>query len=225
VRLERSAESSQRGRPLGHHALQRTHRSDRPFDPSAEAPIHARRSSLQPDELTEERGIPTTTVARTILGLAALQTGQQLAKTIREAEYRRLFDLTELTRLLDRHKRRSGTAALRKAITSAAESRNRTRSGLEDLFIALLLRANLPRPALNAAIELDAMTIEGDAVWFDRKLVVELDSWGAHGTRGAFERDRERDLALVAAGWVCARITWRRLEDGIPQDLLTLLAQ
>jgi hypothetical protein len=41
----------------------------------------------------------------------------------------------------------------------------------------------------------------------------------------AFERDRERDLALAAAGWRCVRITWRRLEDGIPQDLRTLLAQ
>jgi hypothetical protein len=98
------------------------------------------------------------------LNLAALQTDDQLEKTIREAEYLRLFDLTELTRLLDRHKRRRGTPALRSAIRSASEPRNRTRSDLEDLFI--------------------------DA----------------------------------PAGWVCVRITWRRLEHGIPQDLRTLLA-
>jgi very-short-patch-repair endonuclease len=186
--------------------------------------VVARRSSLQPDEVTEERGIPTTTVTRTLLDLGSVLNDRQLEKAIREAEYLRLFDLTQLTRLLDRHKRRKGTAALRKAITSASESRNRTRSDLEDLFIDLLLKANLPTPELNGTLELDAMTIEPDAIWRDRKLIVELDSWGAHGTRGAFERDRERDLALAAAGWVCVRITWRRLEDGIPQDLRTLLA-
>jgi very-short-patch-repair endonuclease len=188
-------------------------------------PFIARRSSLQPDEVTEERGIPTTTVARTILDLAGVQTDTQLEKAVREAEYLRLFDLTELTRLLDRHKRRNGTAALRKVITRAAEPRNRTRSDLEDLFIDLLLKADLPTPELNATLELDAMTIEADAIWRDRKLIVELDSWSAHGTRSAFERDRERDLALAAAGWVCVRITWRHLEDGIPHDLRTLLAQ
>jgi very-short-patch-repair endonuclease len=68
------------------------------------------------------------------------------------------------------------------------------------------------------------MTIEPDAMWRGRKLIVELDSWGAHGSRGAFERDRERDLALAAAGWRCVRITWRRLQHGIPGDFLRLLA-
>jgi very-short-patch-repair endonuclease len=188
-------------------------------------PFIARRSFLQPDEVTEERGIPITTLARTILDLAAVQTHGQLEKTIREAEYLRLFDLTEPTRLLDRHKRRRGTPALRNAIRSASEPRNRTRSDLEDRFIDLLLKANLPTPELNGTLELDGMTIEGDAVWRDRKLVVELDSWSAHGTRSAFEHDRQRDLALAAAGWRCVRITWRRLEDGIPHALRTLLAQ
>jgi very-short-patch-repair endonuclease len=188
-------------------------------------PFKARSSSLNRDESTTHYGIPITTVARTMLDLAALQTDDQLEKTIREAEYLRLSDLTELTRLLNRHKRRRGTPALRSAIRSASEPRNRTRSDMEDLFIDLLLKANLPTPELNGTLELDGMTIEPDAIWRDRKLIVELDSWGAHGTRSAFERDRERDLALAAAGWRCVRITWRRLEEGIPQDLRTLLAQ
>ncbi|MFL5839201.1 MAG: hypothetical protein ACJ77Z_01970 [Thermoleophilaceae bacterium] len=68
------------------------------------------------------------------------------------------------------------------------------------------------------------MTIEADAVWRDRKLIVELDSWRAHGTQHAFEGDRERDLALAAAGWVSVRITWRALSRGIPRDLARLLA-
>jgi very-short-patch-repair endonuclease len=187
--------------------------------------VIARRSSLQPDEVTVERGVPATSAGRTLLDLGSVMNEHQLEKAIREAEYLRLFDLVELSRLLERHPRRTGTAALRRAIRSASESRNRTRSELEDRFIDLLLKANLPTPELNGTLELDAMTIEPDAIWRDRKLIVELDSWQAHGTRGAFERDRERDLALAATGWRCVRITWRRLANGIPHDLHALLAQ
>jgi very-short-patch-repair endonuclease len=185
--------------------------------------VVARRSSLQPDEVTDERGIPTTTVARTLLDLGTVLTDDQLEKAIREAEFLRLFDLTELARLLDRHPRRKGTAAMRRAITSASEARNRTKSDLEDRFIHLLSKAKLPTPDLNATLELDAMTIEADAVWRDRRLIVELDGWGAHGTHGAFERDRERDLALAAAGWTSVRVTWRALDHGIPRALRHLL--
>jgi very-short-patch-repair endonuclease len=186
--------------------------------------VIARRSSLQPDEITEERGIPVTTVARTLIDLASVLTDDQLEKAIREAEFLRLFDLTELTRLLDRHPRRKGTAALRNAISQASDARNRTRSDLEDRFISLVSKANLPTPELNGTLELDAMTIEPDAIWRDRKLIVELDSWGAHGTQSAFESDRERDLALAAAGWVSVRITWLALAHGIPPNLQRLLA-
>jgi very-short-patch-repair endonuclease len=187
-------------------------------------PFTARRSSLEPDEITEERSIPVTTVARTLVDLGAVLTDDQLEKAIREAEFLRLFDLTEITRLLNRHPRRKGTTALRKAITAASDVRNRTRSELEDRFISLLSKANLATPELNGTLELEAMTIEPDAIWRDRKVIVELDSWEAHGTQSAFERDRERDLALAAAGWVSARVTWHALDHGIPPNLHCLLA-
>ena len=41
----------------------------------------------------------------------------------------------------------------------------------------------------------------------------ELDGWQAHGTRGAFETDRERDRALAIERWQPIRITWRQLDD------------
>jgi very-short-patch-repair endonuclease len=86
------------------------------------------------------------------------------------------------------------------------------------------LEANLPTPELNGTIELDSMTIEADAVRQDRKLIVELDSWKAHGAQRAFESDRERDLELAAAGWLSGRVTWLSLSRGIPRDFERLLA-
>jgi very-short-patch-repair endonuclease len=42
---------------------------------------------------------------------------------------------------------------------------------------------------------------------------VEIDGWRYHGTRAAFERDRRRDAALMAAGYRVVRITYRRLRN------------
>jgi len=45
-----------------------------------------------------------------------------------------------------------------------------------------------------------------------QKLVIEMDGWTFHGHRAAFERDRDRDQKLVAAGYQVIRVTWRQLE-------------
>jgi very-short-patch-repair endonuclease len=58
-------------------------------------------------------------------------------------------------------------------------------------------------------------------------LVVELDGRASHGTRRAFEKDRERDRLLMAEGWRVVRVTWRQLRDDAPAvaaDLRRLLA-
>ncbi len=52
---------------------------------------------------------------------------------------------------------------------------------------------------------------EVDAYWPDHHLIVELDGYETHGTRQAFEGDRERDAALLLAGYRVVRITWRQL--------------
>jgi len=57
-------------------------------------------------------------------------------------------------------------------------------------------------------------------------LIVELDGRAAHATTRAFERDRERDRMLQAAGWRVVRVTWRQLHDQparIAADLRALL--
>jgi very-short-patch-repair endonuclease len=46
-----------------------------------------------------------------------------------------------------------------------------------------------------------------DAYWPDCELVVELDGYEYHRTRGAFERDRARDAALRLAGKQVLRLT------------------
>ena len=66
-----------------------------------------------------------------------------------------------------------------------------------------------------------------DFVWPASRLVVEVDGYGFHGDRAAFERDRRRDQVLVAAGYRVIRATWRQLEHeplGVVARLAAALA-
>jgi very-short-patch-repair endonuclease len=171
--------------------------------------IRIRRTTLEPDEVTVVQRIPVTTVARTLLDLG----NDMVEKAIRQAEFLGLFDLAEVSRLLERYPKRRGTARLRRAIRLFADSDVRTRSEMEDRFHALVVDADLPRPEMNGTVELSEITIEGDAVWRDAKLIVELDSRQAHATHTAFETDRERDRLAAVDGWIVIRITWRQLTE------------
>jgi very-short-patch-repair endonuclease len=174
--------------------------------------IRMTQSVLQPDEITTVQGIPVTTVARTLLDLGAID-GDLAVKAVRQAEFLRVFDLAEVSRLLERYPKRRGTARLRRVIQSYVDSEGRTRSEMEERFRSLVLDANLPAPELNGTVALGAVTIEADAVWHDARLIVELDGRQAHATRHAFEADRERDRLAALGGWIVIRVTWRQLNE------------
>ncbi|MEA2495874.1 MAG: hypothetical protein QOJ29_3785 [Thermoleophilaceae bacterium] len=168
------------------------------------------RASVESLDRTEHRGIPITTVGRTLLDLGAVAP-KRVPKAFEQADQLDLLDVTDLERLIQKHERRPGTAALRRLVVSARSWRGITRSELEARFRSLLDQAGLPAPRINEGIALDELFIEADAVWPDAKLIVELDGYAYHRGATAFERDRARDRAAVAAGWRVIRVTWKQL--------------
>ncbi len=151
---------------------------------------------LGPDETTIRDGIPVTTPARTLLDLAATLRYRQLERAIHEAERLRLTSPTAVQPSPGRR----GATHLRTLLLNA---RSPTRSEFEAEFLTFVDTFDLPKPQTNVVIE----GKEVDAAWQRQKLIVELDTYTFHGTRQAFEEDRQRDRRLTAAGWRVIRIT------------------
>lgn len=189
------------------------------------AGIRAHFATLPSDEIRTVDGIPVTSPPRTMLDLAALSTARQLERAFNELEVRGLTDALSVPDLLERHPRRRGTAALRELLASEAPG-GITRRELEEAFVGLIDAHGLPRPRFNASLTLRGRFFEVDCMWRRERLVVELDGRAVHGTRQAFEADRERDRILQAEGWRVTRVTWRQVKSdahAVANDLRRLL--
>lgn len=184
--------------------------------------IRAHRAALAEDETTRVDRIPVTTVPRTVLDFAALASRRQLERVLKEMEVQGQTDPLSIPDLLARHTRRRGSRVLRELLDAGAQAGGVTRNEFEELFVPLLDSSGLPRPRFNADIAISGRFVNVDCLWRRERLVVELDGRATHGTKAAFEDDRERDRLLVADGWRVMRITWRQLraqQDSIASDL------
>lgn len=172
-----------------------------------DARIRAHRvRALDPADTTRVDGIPVTTVARTLVDLAAILAHDHLARAINEAERRGLLDIVALDAARDRVRNRPGTGHT--TLTAALADHTRrgltlAHEGLEDRFPALVEAHGLPRPATN--VHTDAGEV--DALWPDARVAIELDGWEFHRTRRAFQHDRTKGNALALAGWTVLRFT------------------
>jgi hypothetical protein len=163
-------------------------------------------ATLPDDERTVEAGIPVTTVARTLLDLAAVLDPHQLNRALERAEALRLADPTPLVGLIARYPGRRGIANLREALKEGLRPEV-TKSELERRFLTFLDEVGLPRPRTNVWLNIGGDWMEVDCVWPEQRVIAELDSRTYHQTTAAFERDRRRDRRLQAAGWRPIRIT------------------
>jgi very-short-patch-repair endonuclease len=197
-------------RPWAGTFVELTVRSHGGIKPQRDRRVH-RCSDLPEDELTVERGIPATTVARTLLDLAAVVPAHHLRRAVERATQAELFDLTEIRRVLATHPGRPGAGSLARLLADFhRHGLTLTRSDLEAAVLQLCLDDGLPRPQVN---RYDGIR-ESDFRWPEAQLVVEVDSWTFHGrTRAAFDGDRARDRALLRAGWRVARFTDRQIVD------------
>jgi very-short-patch-repair endonuclease len=112
----------------------------------------------------------------------------------------------EMALLVHGRRGRSGIGALRRATQHWTIDGKPADSVLEVAMMRLVGRYQLAPVVFHPTIEgyeIDFRVV-GSAV------VLECDGWTYHGAnRRGFERDRERDARLIAAGWIPVRFTYR----------------
>jgi hypothetical protein len=92
----------------------------------------------------EHRGLPVTSVPRTLLDLAGVLSARQLRRALAEADYRGLLDPAEVESVLGRG--RPGSRSLNLALAHHLPSLARTLSELEERFLELCHASNLRFP-------------------------------------------------------------------------------
>jgi very-short-patch-repair endonuclease len=187
------------------------HVQDRP-----EVAIH-RVAMLDMRDVCVCQGLPATAPARTLLDLAGVSPLHDVERALAEARVQKLVTDRAIAQAMSRARGRRGTALLQYLLK---DEPTLTRSEAERRLRRLILDGGLPPPETNARL----LGFEVDFVWPGAKLVVEVDGHAFHAHRAAFERDRGRDQALVAAGYRVIRVTWRQLERE-PLAVLARIAQ
>ena len=182
--------------------------------------ITVHRSRLvHPDDRAEIDGIPTTSVARTLVDLADVLNERQLTRAVRQAELLKAFDLRAIEATLERLPGRKGRHRLRRVLAAYQPEPHLLRSRAERRLKRLCERHGLPQPQFNVEVA----GYEVDVYWPQAKLALEFDGAETHQTRLAFHEDRRRDRALAAEGIQTLRVTWPDLERGLAEQVREIL--
>ena len=173
------------------------------------------RSSTLAGETASLRGIPITSIERTLLDLARTVGQRGLARAMREALRLRLTSVPDLGDSLGRFNGRRGSRRL--AATLARYTGlpvERARSGAEVRALEILRGSGQPLPSLNVQIA----GVEADLSWKEHRLIVEVDGRPFHQDVG---EDARKVAAWRAAGWKVRRIDADDVYEQ-PERLLTL---
>jgi very-short-patch-repair endonuclease len=169
--------------------------------------VTTRRSrGLDARDVISWRNIPVTTVARTLVDLAARLDAAALARACHEAGVRHGTTPEHVEAVLARRRTTAGAGKLRLIMRGDVQV---TLSGLERRFLALLGEAGLPSPRTNRP----AGGRRVDCRWPEQRLTVELDGYRYHSSRHAWERDRRREREARARGDEFRRYTYGDVFD------------
>lgn len=177
-----------------------------------------RTEALDPSDIRRHQQIPITSPARTLLDIAPEISGRSLEWALDQALVKRMVSHAAVRAVLAAYPRRPGAPVLA-AFLDPDRPTTLTRSHAEEHVLALLRRAGLPVPEVNARVG----HYTADFLWRAQKVILEVDGYQYHHTRAAFERDHRRDTEHQLQDFVVLRTTPGLLQHK-PYALLVQLA-
>jgi hypothetical protein len=178
---------------------------------------------LAPQDRDVVDRIPCTSLALTLLNLAAVLPRRQVERACDEALVQEVLDLNAIEDVLRRFRGCRGAARLRSVLDEHDIGTTLTRPGLEEKALVTFDSFGIPRPMVNAMLGCGpGISYEVDFLWRAERLVLETDGDRFHHMRWQIERDRRKEADLVRAGYRVLRATWWQIERD-PQDVVTML--
>ena len=176
------------------------------------------RSWTLADDCEELRGIPITTVPRTLIDLAAHVSERALARAVREAVRLQLTTVEGIVDCMAPHRGRRGVGRLARVLARyTGLPLERARSGAEVRAMEVFRDAGHQLPRLNRSIAGE----EADLSWPDRRLIIEIDGGPFHLDVG---EDARKEACWRGAGWTVQRLPSDDVYER-PERLLALAAQ
>jgi very-short-patch-repair endonuclease len=199
-------------------------------DPGMPGVVVHTTTDLPEEDLTEVRGIPVTSVARTLMTLAAMVprdlTQEELAETLAVACERRLASERWLFWLLERRRisGRDGVIAFEEALAARLHL-GPTESWLERTTLRLVEDAGLPRPQVQRRVARRGRFVSRvDFAYDARPVVVEALGYAHHRTRADLERDTRRANKLQLAGKIVLQFSYDQIV-GDPSSVVSDIAE
>jgi very-short-patch-repair endonuclease len=161
------------------------------------------------------RGIPVSTIPRTLLDLASVVSLGPLARALDTVLHRGVA-IDTISRRLEATavQGRTGTTNLRMLIEERINERSPVESPLEEDFLALVRERNMREPVAQYPVYVDGHLVARlDFAYPELKIGIELDGYAFHSDRLSFERDRRRLTELVNEGWHMLVFTKQQIRD------------
>ncbi len=163
--------------------------------------IRIHRRALPAADCTRHARIPVTTPARTLIDLGVTLATENREAAINEGDKLGLIDPELLRDVAAERPGCPGVAAVKAVLDRHTFAL--TESELERQFLRFVRRAKLPRPRTQQRVN----GFRVDFLWADLRVIVETDGIRYHRTATQRSRDRIRDQAHAAAGFVALRFT------------------
>jgi len=97
-------------------------------------------------------------------------------------------------------------------------------SGGERQLQALLRSRRVTGWIANGELVIAGSSYYPDLLWPDQRVIIEFDGYEVHSRRDVFETDRRRQNALVLAGYLVLRVTWKQLNER-PDEVVRLIRE
>ena len=181
-----------------------------PYCPRPRRTILHRTIRWDPVDRTVRRGIPVTSVNRTLIDYGAVVPEILVERAMEDAFRRGLTSEGALRRRLAQIGGPGcrGTARIRYALDHRPAGRP-ARSGFEVISLDVLREFDFPMPHRRYPVVVDGQIVaEIDLAYPEPKVAIEPNGEKWHSTRRARKRDAERAVVLRALGWTIVDADW-----------------